>query len=342
MLLALKEEMRLRQSELRNEPLETIYFGGGTPSILSKEELEGILREVRRMFKVTQDAEITLEANPDDLSYQTLKDFKSVGVNRLSIGIQSFFDEHLKWMNRAHTVAQAYNTIQWAQELGFENITIDLIYGIPMMSDDQWAQNVTKAIDLKVPHISAYNLTVEHKTKLDHMVRNGESPGIDDVQGERNFLYLKERLVETGFVHYEISNFGKEGYFSKHNTSYWQGKSYLGIGPSAHSFDGAFRRWNVANNNIYVQKISSGKMAFEEEQLTPTDCANEHIMIGLRNIWGCSWEKLLSFGVDLAELRQKVAIKISQGYLQKTEEGFKTTQKGLLFADGLASELFLE
>lgn len=342
MVGAILHELDLRQYELKDEEIETIYFGGGTPSLLSEQELNLILKKIQDNFNVAQETEITLEANPDDLNEHNLNVFKKAGVNRLSIGVQSFFDEHLNWMNRAHNASESEESIRLAQRIGFENITIDLIYGLPMMTDDQWEENVKKAIGLKVPHISAYNLTIEHKTKLDHMVRKGESQDIDDEQGERNFIFLREELLKNDFIHYEISNFGKDGFLSKHNTSYWQGKKYLGVGPSAHSFDGQSRRWNVANNPIYIRKIEEGKMAYEVEHLSAKDQVNEHLMIGLRNMWGCSWEYLNSLGVNITPLKTEVVSKINNGLLSRTDVGFKTSETGLLFADAIAADLFLE
>ncbi|MCB9195624.1 MAG: radical SAM family heme chaperone HemW [Flavobacteriales bacterium] len=341
MVKAICSELTKRKDEI-NEEIETIYFGGGTPSILSEIQLKSIFNTVWSLFEVRADAEVTIEGNPDDLTETKLQELKALGVNRLSIGIQSFFDHHLQWMNRAHTAQESENCVRNAQKLGFENITVDLIYGIPMMTEGEWEQNVNKVLELGVPHISAYNLTVEKKTVLAHLVEKGKSADVDDEQGAANFQYLKEKLMENGFIQYEISNFGKEGYFSKHNTSYWMGKKYLGIGPSAHSFDGKVRRWNIANNPEYIRKVNSGEKFFEEEILTPKDIVNEHIMIGLRNQWGCSWEYLNSAGLNLTQLKTEVVSKINTGYLEKTEVGFKTTALGLLFADAIAADLFLD
>lgn len=341
MVNAIVKELLLRKDEV-DEVIETIYFGGGTPSLLSKNQFEVILNTIRSEFDVAFDAEVTLEGNPDDLKEEKLKELKVLGVNRLSIGIQSFYDRHLQWMNRAHNAEESENCVRNAQKVGFDNITIDLIYGIPIMTDEEWESNIEKAIALGVPHISAYNLTVEDKTVLGHMVEKGKSPDVDDEQGESNFQVLKETLLENDFIQYEISNFGKEGYFSKHNTSYWQGKKYLGIGPSAHSFDGKIRRWNIANNPVYIRKINEGELAYEEEVLSPKDVVNEHIMIGLRNMWGCSWEYLNETGLDLTQFKTEVVSKINTGYLEKTDKGFRTTAQGLLFADAIAADLFLE
>ncbi len=339
---AIGKELELRKAYLQNEPIQTIYFGGGTPSLLTKAQLQQILNIINDNFQVESNSEITLEANPDDLSKSKLEELFSLGINRLSIGVQSFFDTHLQWMNRAHNAQESWQCLQWAKEIGFENITIDLIYGIPQMTDGEWKENIQKTLDLGIPHISAYNLTVEEKTVLHHQIENKKSPKLDDAQGERNFNVLQEMLKANDYVHYEISNFGKEGYFSKHNTSYWQSKRYLGVGPSAHSFDGVSRSWNVSNNNLYLQGLEKEKVPSKKEMLQPKDLINEHLMIGLRNIWGCDWQYITSFGLDIEELTQKVEVLIKIGDLETTEKGFKTTHKGLLFADGIASDLFLE
>ena len=283
-----------------------------------------------------------MEANPDDLSREKLQTLKTTGINRLSIGVQSFFEEHLTWMNRAHNAKESLQCLQWAKEIGFDNITIDLIYGIPQMSDEQWEENIDLTLSLNIPHISAYNLTVEEKTVLAHQIKKGTSKELSDSQGERNFLTLQQKLKAANFVHYEISNFGLPSFFSKHNTSYWQGKKYLGVGPSAHSFDGKSRAWNISNNALYLKGIQSNTVPLTTEVLSTKDLVNEHLMIGLRNIWGCSWEYLDQCKEDLSLLKIQVDALIADGKLVSTATGFKTTTEGLLFADGIASELFLE
>lgn len=341
MVEAILQELELRLPEI-DEPVETIYFGGGTPSLLLQNELKQILDTIRYKCEVIAHAETTLEANPDDLTREKLEELYQLGFNRLSIGVQSFFEEHLVWMNRAHSAKESEECIRMAQEVGFDNITIDLIYGVPIMTEQEWEKNVRKAIELGVPHISAYNLTVEHKTQLHHMINKGTVKGLDDGQGEEHFQFLREELTSNGFVHYEVSNFGKEGFFSKHNTSYWQGKKYIGLGPSAHSYDGKSRKWNIANNPIYLRKLKEGELPYEEEILSPQDQVNEHLMIGLRNQWGCSWEELQKTGVNLTLLKTEVVTKINNGQLEPTTKGFKTTQDGMLFADGIAADLFVE
>jgi oxygen-independent coproporphyrinogen-3 oxidase len=341
MVQAIIAELKERKNETSTS-LETVYFGGGTPSILDDDEFTELFTAIRTTYDVLPNAEVTVEANPDDLSKERLELLKQLGVNRLSIGIQSFFDHHLEWMNRAHDRKEGLTCIQEAQDLGFDNITIDLIYGIPIMTDEEWEANISQALALNVPHISAYNLTVEDKTVLHHMVAKGKSKDVNDEQGEQNFAVLKEQLLANDFVQYEISNFGKEGYFSQHNTSYWQEKKYLGIGPGAHSYDGKKRRWNVSNNQQYIKKIREGEDYFEDEILSPKDRVNEHLMIGLRNQWGCDWEYLTSTGIDLTQLKTEVVSKLNTGQLERTANGFKTSAQGLLFADAIAADLFVE
>jgi oxygen-independent coproporphyrinogen-3 oxidase len=339
---AICKEIVLRKDYIGVEPIETIYFGGGTPSLLTADQLKLILKTIQNNFEISLSPEITLEANPDDLSKEKLAILKAARINRLSIGVQSFFEEHLSWMNRAHNAKESLQCLQWAKEVGFDNITIDLIYGIPQMTDAQWEENIDTALSLNIPHISAYNLTVEEKTVLAHQIKKGTSESLSDSQGERNFLVLQEKLKAANFVHYEISNFGQQAFFSKHNTSYWQGKKYLGVGPSAHSFDRKSRAWNIANNALYLKGLEAEKVPLTSETLSSKDLVNEHLMIGLRNIWGCAWEYLENCGEDLTTLKIQVTALIEDGKLVATPSGFKTTTEGLLFADGIASELFLD
>lgn len=339
-LLAMHKELLLQKNYLKDLSIETIYFGGGTPSYLSVQEIKTFIDLIFSEFQVAKTVEITLEANPDDLSKEKLVELKESGINRLSIGIQSFYDEHLQWMNRAHAAKEAIESVQNAQEIGFDNITIDLIYGLPQMTMKEWKVNVQKAIDLNVQHISAYNLTVEEGTALDHFVKTGKSKPVSDEMGAEQFQYLMRELKINGFIHYEISNFGKEGFLSLHNTSYWLGKKYLGIGPSAHSFNGASRQWNIANNGKYIRALQSGSSFFEREELTLTNQFNEYILIGLRTIWGCDLIYIMdNFGKDLAE---KVQYKIEdqKDFFTFNETTFKLTQEGMLYADGIAASLF--
>lgn len=281
----------MQKDYLGGELVETIYFGGGTPSLLLPEELESMIQQVRKFFDVSKTAEITLEANPDDLSEENLAGWKACGINRLSIGIQSFFDEDLQWMNRAHTAQQAMENGQLAMRY-FDNITIDLIYGTPQLTNEKWRQNVETAIRLGIPHLSCYALTVEPKTPLDKMIRLQKSEAVNADKQSEQFLLLMQWMEEAGYEHYEISNFAKPGWRSLHNSSYWQGKKYLGLGPSAHSYNGTERRWNVSNNNIYITAVEKGELAFETEELTATQKLNEYIMTSLRTIEGMNLEKL--------------------------------------------------
>jgi len=342
MVDALVKEMELRKNELGDEVVETIYFGGGTPSVLKLQELERLIQAVYDHYKVIENPEITLEANPDDLSNNRITQLSKSPVNRLSIGIQSFFEEDLKLMNRAHNAQEASNCIEEAVK-HFDNITIDLIYGIPGMGHDRWKANIQKALDFGLPHISSYALTVEPKTALEKLIQKGTVPQVDDSQAQEQFHILVDVLEEHGFVNYEISNFGKSGYFSKNNTAYWQGKKYLGIGPSAHSYDGHSRTWNVRNNSIYIKQIQQGLLPSEKETLTVTDRYNEYVMTGLRTIWGVSKEKIAKeFGPSYANYLEQQSDKFIERQLLIWEDGLlRTTKQGKFLADGIAADLFL-
>ena len=355
---ALATELRLRKNELKNQTVETIYFGGGTPSLLRIEELRFLMGEVYKNYTVTENPEITLEANPDDLvSVQTqsktlFEDYKTMGINRLSIGVQSFFEDDLKSMNRAHNAQEARQCLEEATK-HFNNITIDLIYGIPNMSLEKWNQNLQIAFGFEVNHVSAYALTVEPKTALDSFIKKGSYPPLDEQLALSHFEHLMMETKRQGFVQYEISNFGKPDYFSKHNTSYWQGKSYVGIGPSAHSFNGKERSWNVANNTKYIQSIQAGNLPLTSEKLTLNDRYNEYIMTGLRTIWGVSLSLIeTDFGKDyknhlLTEAKdfiQKDLLAITLSDLDEKKKGVEKliiTEKGKFLADGIAAELFM-
>lgn len=338
----LLKELELRKQELQNEEIETIYLGGGTPSLLSIEELQLLIDTIYQNYTVSENPEITLEANPDDLSEEKIIELSKTPVNRLSIGIQSFFEEDLQLMNRAHNAQEAKKCLSAATG-SFDNITIDLIYGVPNMSNERWRENLQIAFDFGINHISSYALTVEPKTALDSFIKQGKYPDVDETVAKEHFDILVVETAKNGFVHYEISNFGKPNYFSKHNTSYWLGKKYIGIGPSAHSFNKTHRSWNVANNTKYVKAIQEGKLPLEEEKLTKKDQFNEYLMTGLRTIWGVSLEKIEEdFGEEFRKNLLKNAEKfIQQGLLVITNEVLKTTEKGKFLADGLASELFI-
>tara|TARA_R110002073_G_scaffold336208_1_gene530996 strand:- start:145702 stop:146871 length:1170 start_codon:yes stop_codon:yes gene_type:complete len=354
---ALIQEMVLRKAELQDSTVETIYFGGGTPSLLTVEELQLLINTVYEHFNVIEDPEITIEANPDDLmdkqaSPSIFEAYKAIGINRLSIGIQSFFEDDLKSMNRAHSSEEAKECLAQATR-HFDNITIDLIYGIPNMSVEKWNKNLEIAFDFGIRHISSYALTVEPKTALDVFIKKGSYPPINETLALQHFNHLVEKTHEQGFVHYEISNFGKPNYFSKHNTSYWLGKAYLGLGPSAHSFNGNQRSWNISNNTKYIKSIQQNELPSEKEALSDKDKFNEQIMTGLRTIWGVSLTKIeADFGVDYKNQLLKTAQKfIQQGLLKlissdfnESQKGFDklvTTNKGKFLVDGIASELFL-
>jgi oxygen-independent coproporphyrinogen-3 oxidase len=287
MVLALAKEITLRKSEFKDEVVETIYFGGGTPSILTIDDLRFLIDEVYRNYTVSENPEITVEANPDDLTQTRIIELSQNKINRLSIGIQSFFEDDLKFMNRAHNSEEAKKCLEIATQY-FDNISIDLIYGVPGMSNEKWLQNIETALSFNVPHISSYALTVEPKTALHTFIKKGIIPPPDDEVAQEHFHLLVDKLEENGFIHYELSNFGKTTYFSINNSSYWLGKKYIGIGPSAHSYNGISRSWNISNNTLYLKSISENILPSETETLTKTDRYNEYVMTGLRTIWGIS------------------------------------------------------
>lgn len=340
---ALLLELEQRKTEFAaGTVFETIYLGGGTPSLLGAAEVQQLLDTVRLHYTVAPDAEITLEANPDDLTPEYLRALYAAGINRLSIGIQSFRDEDLQLMNRAHTAADAARVVEDAQAAGFSNITIDLIYGIPGLSNAAWDENISRALALNVPHISAYCLTVEPKTALAHFVSEGKINPVDDEAASAQFMHLLQRLRENGFVQYEISNFGRPGYFSRHNSSYWKGVPYIGIGPSAHSFDGTNRRWNVSNNPQYAAALRLNEPYSETEQLTHAQRYNEYVLISLRTMWGCAATELRArFGEELlAHFENEAAPFLASGDLLFHEGVYTLADKGKLYADHIASELF--
>jgi oxygen-independent coproporphyrinogen-3 oxidase len=350
MVQALAKEIELRSkstsnSQLptpHNEVIETIYFGGGTPSILEISDLKFLIDEVYRNYKVVSTPEITVEANPDDLNYETICQLANSPVNRLSIGIQSFFEDDLKLMNRAHNVEEAKKCLEIATQY-FNNISIDLIYGIPNMSNEKWLQNIETALSFNVPHISSYALTVEPKTALHTFIQKGIIPQPDDEVAAAHFQILVDKLSENDFIHYELSNFGKENYFSKNNSSYWLGKKYIGIGPSAHSYDGKNRGWNVSNNALYIKSIQENKLPIEIETLTKTDRYNEYIMTGLRTIWGVSLDRIEEeFGKTYLNYLNQQAAKFIEDHLLFVDENIlRTTKNGKFLCDGIASDLFL-
>jgi oxygen-independent coproporphyrinogen-3 oxidase len=342
MIAAIIKEIELRKNELNNSKIETIYFGGGTPSLLSINEINKIIEAVYQYFSVVDFPEITLEANPDDLSNEKILAFSQSKINRLSIGIQSFFEKDLKLMNRAHNATEAKKCLEIATKY-FENISIDLIYGIPDCTNEQWIKNIKTALSFGIPHISSYALTVEPKTALANFIQKGIIKNVDDEKAQEQFYILKNWLAKENFVHYETSNFGKDGFFSKNNTAYWLGKSYLGIGPSAHSFDGNQRSWNVRNNAKYIKSIQENELPIEREILSITDKYNEYIMTGLRTIWGVSVAKIKNdFGEKYATYLSKQSQKYLDDNLLIFENNIlKTTEKGQFLSDGIASDLFM-
>ena len=342
MISALVKEIEIRKTELNNSIIETIYFGGGTPSVLSTDEIETLIDAVYKNFAVVENPEITLEANPDDLSEEKIMELSKSPINRLSIGIQSFFEKDLKLMNRAHNSDEAKKCLSLATQY-FDNISVDLIYGIPDCTNQEWQENIQTALSFGVPHISSYALTVEPKTPLASFIKKGIIKNVDDEKAQEQFHILIDELEKANFVHYETSNFGKEAFFSKNNSSYWLGKSYIGIGPSAHSFDGTQRSWNVRNNSKYINSISENKLPIEREILSKNDRYNEYIMTGLRTIWGVSFDKIKNeFGAQYIEYLEKESKKyINQELLYLDNLVLKTTKKGKFLSDGIASDLFM-
>jgi len=348
MVLALAKEIAMRKNEFNlldsarsDNQIETIYFGGGTPSVLSNDEINFLIAEVYKNYTVVENPEITLEANPDDLSSERILELSKSPINRLSIGIQSFYEEDLQLMNRAHNSVEAINCLKEATKY-FDNISLDLIYGIPGMSDEMWKQNIETALSFGIPHISSYALTVEPKTALKKLIDTGKIAEPQDEVASNHFMILVETLQQNGFIHYELSNFGKENYFSKNNSAYWLGKKYIGIGPSAHSYDGEKRGWNVANNSLYLKSIQENILPIETEILSKSDRYNEYIMTGLRTIWGVSLHRIeQEFGLEYLDYLKKQVQKFLNDDLVFIENNIlKPTAKGKFLTDGIASDLF--
>lgn len=338
---AISNELTLRKGEI-TEPIETIYFGGGTPSLLELDELNEIFNSIYRNYQVIDHPEVTLEANPDDLNFDKISQLKTTLINRFSIGIQSFFDEDLRLMNRAHNANEAVNSIKMVQDAGYENITIDLIYGGQTTTDEIWKKNLEIALGLQVPHISSYALTVEPKTILALQIEQSLVEDVDEFKQERQFKLLVETLKANDFIHYEISNFGKEGFFSQHNSNYWKGKSYLGVGPSAHSYDGKNRSWNLANNSLYVKNLPQNKLANEVEALSENDRFNELVMIRLRTIYGLDELEIKSnFPKDFyTDFLKEMKPHLENETVEYSNGIYRITDKGKFLADGIASSLF--
>lgn len=336
-----KKDMAIISSP--DEKIETIYFGGGTPSLLSTDEISSIICVIKKNYYVIPEAEITLEANPDDIHSENLAGWKNAGVNRLSIGIQSFIQRDLKWMNRAHNSEQALNSIRLSKKAGFKNFSIDLIFGIPGLSDEEWEKNIQTVIELNVPHISAYALTVEPKTALQKMIGLKKKEDISNEVQAKQFMILMQMMNTARYEHYEISNFAKRGFRSRHNSSYWLGEKYIGIGPSAHSFNGNERSWNIANNRIYIQYLEQSLIPSEKEILTPTQKLNEYVMTSLRTMEGMNLNFISkAFSLNESERIEKILeYKIEKDNFSRVDDRIILTCKGKLFADRIAVELFL-
>lgn len=344
MVVAILTELKLQKDFLNNAPIETIYFGGGTPSLLSADELKMIIDVIYENYPVQQNPEITLEANPDDLNPQKVRELKQTLINRFSIGIQSFFEEDLLWMNRAHNYREAESGVKRVQDAGFENITVDLIYGYPLLSDEKWISNIYKVIDFTVPHISAYSMTVEPATALASFISKGKQPPMNETQSAGQFILLMQSLQEAGFEHYEISNFAKPGKHSRHNSNYWKGIPYLGVGPSAHSFKENVRQWNISNNSKYIDSIVTERIPCETEILSEANQLNEYIMTSLRTAKGMDLEKIKTrFDPDyLSGISNGLAKFLEKNWIEQNGEIITLTTDGKLYADHIASELFVE
>lgn len=342
MVDAICKEIKMKKDRITGQ-VGSIYFGGGTPSILSQAALQKIFDTIAHTFSVDANAEITIETNPDDLTAQKLKELKQLPVNRFSVGIQSFYDEDLIWMNRAHQAREAEDCIRRSQDAGFENLTLDLIYGYPLLTDQKWLNNIQKAVELEVPHISAYALTVEPRTALAHAIKNKKQSPVSDNQSAAQFVILMEKLVEAGFEHYEISNFAKPNHYAVHNTNYWKGINYIGIGPSAHGFDGQNRYMNPANNALYMEILGHNKLPELVEELSLNDRFNEYVMTSLRTMWGTNLQKInTDFGKEfLEETKYNLKNFEDKDWLVIDGDKVRLSQNGKLFADHIASELFI-
>ncbi|NII85842.1 MULTISPECIES: radical SAM family heme chaperone HemW [unclassified Pedobacter] len=342
MVDAICKEIKMKKDRISGQ-VGSIYFGGGTPSILSQTALQKIFDAINHTFSVDANAEITIETNPDDLTAQKLKELKQLPVNRFSVGIQSFYDEDLIWMNRAHQAQEAEDGIRRSQDAGFENLTLDLIYGYPLLTDQKWLNNIQKAIELEVPHISAYALTVEPRTALAHAIKNKKQTPVNDNQSAAQFVILMEKLMDAGFEHYEISNFAKPDHYAVHNTNYWKGIDYIGIGPSAHGFNGQNRYMNPANNAMYMETLGHNKLPEIVEELSLNDRFNEYIMTSLRTMWGTDLQKInTDFGKDfLTETKHNLKNFEDKDWLVADGDNICLSQNGKLFADHIASELFI-
>ncbi|HKL40081.1 MAG TPA: radical SAM family heme chaperone HemW [Cryomorphaceae bacterium] len=339
---AIAKEAEMRKNEA-TEIVQTIYFGGGTPGILSTDQLHVVLEALRQNYQIAADAEVTLETNPDDVSKEKAEGWAKLGINRLSIGIQSFFDDHLHWMNRAHDAAEAENCVMISKEIGIENMTIDLIYGVPKMTPDEWKENLNKAVELGVNHISAYCLTVEPNTALGHKVKKGKEKPVDEEAAALHFEYMVDFLAAQGFRQYEVSNFAQPGFESRHNSAYWAGVPYIALGPSAHGFDGTSRYWNIANNARYCLSIEAGELPTTKEKLSPEERFNEWVMTGLRTAKGIDLTRSeREFGINFNSIYStQVQGLLSKGLARLRDNQLTLTKKGMFLADGIASDFFI-
>jgi oxygen-independent coproporphyrinogen-3 oxidase len=340
---ALAKEIALQKDYLNDALIETIYFGGGTPSLLNGDEISFLIDTIAQHYQVNANAEITLEANPDDLTPEKVQALRQTAINRFSIGIQSFFDEDLLWMNRAHRSNEAEASVKRVQDAGFSNITTDLIYGYPLLTHDKWEHNMDLTFDLQVPHVSAYSMTVEPRTALAAFIQKKQTPPVNDQQSAEQFTRLMDRMQQQGFEQYEISNFGKPGHHSRHNANYWKGVPYLGIGPSAHAFNGQSRQWNVANNAQYLKALAQNQIPAEVEYLTTVNRLNEYIMTSVRTMWGLNLDQLntIASGASPVLLKNAQAF-LNSNWLIQQEQNLTLTPAGKLYADHIAAELFFE
>jgi oxygen-independent coproporphyrinogen III oxidase len=340
LIAAICLELDLRKSELNGIPVETVYFGGGTPSLLTKDELSDILLAVRHSYHLIEEPEITFEVNPDDATEAHLIAWRELGINRLSIGLQSFQESDLTWMNRSHSNQQGKTAVRLAQAQGFDNISIDLIYGLPELSNEQWLSHLNQALELNVQHISSYCLTIEPKTALNHFVAKGKLSRPTEDQQSEQFDLLVSTLANAGFEHYEISNFAKNQKYAKHNSAYWNFTPYVGVGPSAHSFNGHQRRWNVANNTKYFQQVGKSQEWFEVETLSASEKWNEYFLTGLRTKWGILKRSIMDLGGFNASELAQLETYLSTDLIKENQENFVLTEKGKLQADGISSSFF--
>lgn len=340
---SIRQEALLQNQFLQGSPLKTIYFGGGTPSLISSSLLLKIFETLNSSYVISPGAEITLEANPDDITPDKLSAWKSMGINRLSIGVQSFRDEDLKYLNRIHTGNKAMECIELAKQAGFQNLTIDLIYGIPTLTDQDWKENLEIAVKLGIPHISAYSLTVEPRTALDVMIRKGRIAPVEEALSVSHFKLLMQYMLANGYLHYEISNFCLPDHFARHNTAYWQGEPYLGLGPSAHSFSGNSRQWNASGIPEYIRSIAEKNFPFDSEQLTDLQLYNEYVMTGLRTMWGCNADEIRQLYGEIChtEFTGRIRKFVDLGQVVKSGQQYRLTSAGKFLADGIASDLFI-